>query len=194
MRWQWLTMLMVGGWLGLGCGKTVFRSHEAQFCSTNDDDDPFYECSPSTDLVCISTYSQIFGTGVDGGTPTTLPLYLCRLACTPGGPACPNNELCCPGPIVGRNYGKMHACVPESRCDNPDIPDGGFDMRPDRPGPEMGREAGGEAGSEAGGGDVPVDAPAGDTGGPDAGGGVDAVDAPAGEPDVGAGAGAGAGG
>jgi hypothetical protein len=180
MRWRWLTMLTVAGWLGLGCGKTIYRSHEAQFCSTDDDDDPFYECSPARDLVCINTYAMQFS--ADGGSKS-LPLYLCRLACTPGD-ICPNGETCCPGPISGRTYGKMHACVPDKFCDNPIVPDGGHDGRPDgrtfEAGREMGTEAGSEAGGEAGSGDGPADAPGGD--GPDAG---DPVDAPA-DPDAGA--------
>jgi hypothetical protein len=164
MRLPWLAMLVVGGLLGLGCGKTVYRSHEAQFCSIDQDDDPFYECSPSSDLVCITTYSELFKGTNDAGDKL-VPLYLCRLACDPGKDKCPGGEVCCPGKIEGKNYGKTGGCTPESRCDNPLIPDGGFDGRPDGPG---------SVPSEAG-VDRPADAPATpDTGDADAG-----ADAPA---------------
>lgn len=146
-------MLLVGGLLGLGCGKTVYRSHEAQFCSTNDDDDPFYECSPSADLVCINTYDELIRTTNDAGTQRTLPIYLCRIACNPD-ERCPNGEVCCPGQIVGRNYGRMHACVPATRCDNPIIPDGGFDARPDGRSSDVRAEVGGDSAQ-----DSPVDVP-----------------------------------
>ena len=118
MRLPWLAMLVVGGLLGLGCGKTVYRSHEAQFCSIDEDDDPFYECSPSSDLVCINTYSEAGRAAATAG-PQRMPLYLCRLACDPGKDRCPSGEVCCPGKIEGKTYGKTGACVPESRCDNP---------------------------------------------------------------------------
>jgi hypothetical protein len=162
MRLPWLAMLVVGGLVGLGCGKTVYRSHEAQFCSIDDNDDPFYECSPSSDLVCINTYSMQVGSGE---TARRVPLYLCRLACNPATDKCPGGEICCPGKIEGKTYGKSGGCVPESRCDNIPIPDGGFDARPDGPG-SMPAEAGA---------DRPADtAPAPDTGESDAG-----ADAPA---------------
>jgi hypothetical protein len=171
MRQFGLTMLMViaGGLLGPGCGKTVYRSHEAQFCSTDKDDDPFYECSPSADLVCINTYSELVLANNDAGS-RRIPLYLCRLACDPATDRCPNGELCCPGKIEGRTYGKSAACVPATKCDSPFVPDGGFDLRPDRGGGEVsGGEAGGDAPSsdapdDAGAADTPVDAPASDAG------------------------------
>jgi hypothetical protein len=169
MRLPWLAMLVIGGLLGPGCGKTVYRSHEAQFCSIKDDDDPFYECSPSSDLVCINTYSMLVGGG-DAGQQR-VPLYLCRLACDPGKDKCPGGEICCPGKIEGKTYDKSGGCVPESRCDNPLIPDGGFDGRPDGPG-SMPAEAGGDRPADTA---DTADAPATpDTGEADAG-----ADAPA---------------
>jgi hypothetical protein len=167
MRLPWLAMLVVGGLLGLGCGKTVYRSHEAQFCSIDQDDDPFYECSPSSDLVCITTYSELFKGTNDAGDKL-VPLYLCRLACDPGKDKCPGGEVCCPGKIEGKNYGKTGGCTPESRCDNRVVPDGGFDARPDGPG-SMPAEAGVDRPADT------ADAPATlDTGEADAG-----ADAPA---------------
>jgi hypothetical protein len=161
-------MLLVGGLLGLGCGKTVYRSHEAQFCSTNDDDDPFYECSPSSDLVCINTYSETVKSSNDAGSQR-VPLYLCRLACEPLKDKCPGGEICCPGKIEGKTYGKTGGCVPESRCDNILVPDGGFDLRPDGLGSAM-PEAGGDRPAET----TPADTLPADSGETDAG-----ADAPA---------------
>ena len=170
MRQPWLTMLLVGGLLGLGCGKTVYRSHEAQFCSTDPDDDPFYECSPSSDLVCIQTYSQIVQSTNDSGL-TSVPLYLCRLACEPLKDRCPNSEICCPGMISGKTYGKTGGCVPESRCDKPIVPDGGFDLRPDGVGSATEVGVGGDRTMDSP-TDSPVDAPS-EAGAADAG--VDAA-------------------
>jgi hypothetical protein len=161
-------MLLVGGLLALGCGKTVYRSHEAQFCSTDDDDDPFYECSPSSDLICINTYSETVKTSSDAGSQR-VPLYLCRLACEPLKDKCPGGEICCPGKIEGKTYGKTGGCVPESRCDNIVVPDGGFDLRPDGPGSAM-PEAGGDRPADT----TPADTVPADSGEPDAG-----ADAPA---------------
>src|SRR5262245_8932220 len=166
MRLPWLPLLVVGGLLGLGCGKTVYRSHEAQFCSTNDDDDPFYECSPSSDLVCINTYAERVTAKNDAGSQL-IPLYLCRLACNPGD-KCPGGEICCPGKIEGKTYGKTGGCVPESRCDNPLIPDGGFDGRPDGPGsarPDTGADSPVDVSTETAPDDMsPADSPEADAG------------------------------
>ena len=180
MRWLWLTLFLVGGVMGQGCGKTVYRSHEAQFCSTNQNDDPFYECSPSNDLVCINTYAEVIQSTSDAGGQQTLPIYLCRLACDPNDPKtrCPNGETCCPGPITGRNYGKMHACVPESRCDNPLIPDGGVTKQDARPVAQQ-PEAGADRVN-----DGPVDQNDGPGGGDEAGAGDAAAPVDAGDPDA----------
>jgi hypothetical protein len=90
---------------------TVYRSHEAQYCSTNPDDDPLYVCGDP--LVCVNTYSVLVrGAGPDGGTP--VPIFLCRVPCSAGGP-CPGGETCCEG--QGADSQVRWACVPESRCD-----------------------------------------------------------------------------
>jgi hypothetical protein len=106
-----------------GCGKTVLQSHEGQYCSTDDDEDPQYECSRDRDLVCIHTYNQqIYNP--DGGVQKMVPIYLCRDACNPGD-RCPNAEdVCCPGRIVGIDYNRSRACVPLRFCEMPPpIPD-----------------------------------------------------------------------
>jgi hypothetical protein len=152
---RWLCGLLVGGLLGMGCGKTVYRSHEGHYCSSTEDDDPFFECSPSYDLVCINTYAeQVRSTG---GQPTRFQdIWLCRLACNEGD-RCPDaKDRCCPGPIYGKNYGKMHACVPASMCQTVDPPDAGPDVRRDSAtdtatdGPEEDGPQPATAGSDAG--------------------------------------------
>ncbi len=126
---RWLIGLAVGGVLGLGCGKTVYRSHEGHYCSSTEDDDPFFECSPSYDLVCINTYEQ--QVQVTGGQPPRFqPIYLCRLACSPGDHCISPTDVCCPGPIYGRSYGKMHACVPAGMCQTAEVPDAGKADKP----------------------------------------------------------------
>ena len=92
----------------------VYRSHEAQYCSSNADDDPFYECAPP--LVCVNTYDELVRGGGDGGPGFgTVPIYLCRVPCQPGGAACPGvGEVCCAGLLVGGQT--QHVCVPQVRC------------------------------------------------------------------------------
>jgi hypothetical protein len=88
--------------------RPVFRSHEAQFCSSAADDDPIYECTPP--LVCVNTYNELVRPG-DGGT---VPIFLCRAPCQPGVAACGAGDICCPGALAGGQ--SQSACVPESRC------------------------------------------------------------------------------
>jgi hypothetical protein len=142
--------------LGMGCGKTVYRSHEGHYCSSTADDDPFFECSPSYDLICINTYAEpIEQTG--GQPPRFQEIFLCRLACTPGD-RCPDaRDVCCTGPIYGRNYGKEAACVPAGQCQTVVAPDAGADTRrdtaatPDAPEPDAGTPAPDTAGPDTGG-------------------------------------------
>ena len=91
--------------------RPVYRSHEGQFCSSDPDDDPLYLCGGS--LICVNTYAvQVRGAGPDGGS--AVPLFLCRVPCSAGGP-CPGGETCCEGRGADRQV--LWACVPESRCD-----------------------------------------------------------------------------
>lgn len=107
-------------------GRAIYISHESHYCSSTSDDDPYYECSPSRDLVCISTFSRTFPQ--TNGPPKTVDLWLCQMACTPGDGTCAAGEVCCPGPIYGRSYGKTHACAPAEQCDR--LPaDAGADAR-----------------------------------------------------------------
>ena len=117
----------------MGCGKTVYRSHEGHYCSSTRDDDPFFECSPSYDYVCINTYAEQVQTS-GGQEPRFQEIYLCRMACDPTirNPCLDLRDVCCKGPIFGRDYGKQHACVPAGQCQTQqDEPDGG--ARQDRP-------------------------------------------------------------
>jgi hypothetical protein len=91
----------------------VYRSHEAQYCSSNADDDPFYECAPP--LVCVNTYDELVRGGGDGGPGfRPVPIYLCRVPCQPGG-ACASGEICCAGALTDGQT--QHACVQQSRCE-----------------------------------------------------------------------------
>ncbi len=131
---RWLASILVagllGGGLGLGCGKTVYRSHEGQYCSSTEGDDPYFECSPSYDLICINTYAeQVLQPG--NAPPSFTEIFLCRLACEEG-QRCPDTkDVCCKGPVYGRDYGKTHACVPAGMCQTVDPPDAGPDTRRD---------------------------------------------------------------
>jgi hypothetical protein len=165
----------LGGLLGPGCGKTVYRSHEAQYCSTDDNEDPFYECSPAFNLVCATTHSEALQNTPDGGQRVFVDRYTCRLACDPGDRCPVGTDICCPAKnIVGRDYGKNSVCVPEPMCQTITPGDGGVDARPDR---FSTIDSPGEAGT----GDVPApgdaaDAASGAEAGVDAAAPVDAGD------------------
>jgi hypothetical protein len=151
---RWLIGLAVGGVLGLGCGKTVYRSYEGHFCSSTENDDPFFECSPTYDLVCIHTYDQQVQT-MGGQPPKYLPIYLCRLACAEGD-HCPDpQDVCCKGEIHGRDYGKIRACVPAGQCQTEEAPDAGKadkprDTAPEIDGPESQESTDGPASPDGG--------------------------------------------
>lgn len=116
MRWSALLIAGVTAVLAAGCNKTVYRAYESQYCSSDDDEDPFRECARSSDLVCINTYKMSYPQS-DGRPPVVRDMWLCRLACDPATPtACRPDEVCCPGPIFGRTYGFTHACVQPSYC------------------------------------------------------------------------------
>jgi hypothetical protein len=108
-----------------GCGKTVYQSHEGHYCSIDDNEDPNYQCSRTRDLVCITTYAETIK-APDGGVQRTVPIYLCRQPCEPGNRCPMADDVCCPGMIVGRDYGATHGCVPLRFCEMPPpTPDAG---------------------------------------------------------------------
>ncbi len=91
------------------CSQVRTISEESIACSFDEDDDPFRECNISAaDLVCIGTYRK----GQDG---KAIP-YVCRMACDTSA-QCNGEDVCCRGPIYGRNFGKQAACVPSKLCD-----------------------------------------------------------------------------
>jgi hypothetical protein len=101
------------------CEKTVFRAYDSQYCSSKEDDEPYYECAKGDDLVCINTYDETFGSQ-DGRPPVTIPVYACHLGCDPHNPtACQAGEVCCPGKIYGRTYNFDHACTLPRFCAGP---------------------------------------------------------------------------
>lgn len=115
---RWLFLFCVVGLVGAGCEKTIYRSHESQYCSSTDDDDPYYECSRSSDLVCINTYEKSYPQ-TDNRPDKVVSMWLCREACDPTVKnPCMGEEICCPGAIFGKDYGKKHACVLREFCDS----------------------------------------------------------------------------
>jgi hypothetical protein len=102
-----------------GCGKSTIRTYEAQACSTNQSDDPFLLCSPAYDLICISThYFPVTNPQEmvkwDGGVR---PVWVCRLACVTDDDCNMGGDVCCPGMIYGKDYGKKAGCAPRDQCD-----------------------------------------------------------------------------
>lgn len=168
--------------LGGACEKTIYKSHESHFCSHDQNDDPFYECSRSQDLVCINTYRMSYPSA-DGKPPVVRDMWLCRIACVPGDMerGCPTGEVCCPGPITGRNYGAAHACVTPNYC--PGLAVGGGDggrpmdarVLPEGPVVEAGAETATDATSDGGADNAASDAGAPETGADAA---PDVIDAP----------------
>jgi hypothetical protein len=102
--------------------RPVYGSHESQYCSPSEDDDPFFVCSKSSELICIATYTKRYP------QPSQAPdkvvtMWICRHGCTPGDGACAADEICCPGLTFGVTYGKSHACVLPEFCGP--LPDAG---------------------------------------------------------------------
>ncbi len=91
-----------------GLGKSKIRAGDGQHCTTSSSEDPVFTCSPAYDLACIATYKH---------QVSNEPVYVCRLVCTPGDRCLYPSDICCPGTIHGKTYGKMHACVPVRDCD-----------------------------------------------------------------------------
>jgi hypothetical protein len=103
---------------GVGCSNSTMRTYESHACSTNQSDNPLLVCSPAYDLVCINTYSVMVtnpkeAAKFDGGIRQ---VYVCRLACSTKADCPQAGDVCCPGDIYGKDYGKMAGCVPPSLC------------------------------------------------------------------------------
>jgi hypothetical protein len=122
---RWLMLFLSVGLVGAGCGKTVYRSHEGQFCSSTSDDELYYECSKASDLVCINTYSMNYSQP-NNQPDKVVPIWLCREACDPTAknPCINSQEVCCPGTLFGRDYSSKrannpmpHACALREFCD-----------------------------------------------------------------------------
>src|SRR4051812_29547017 len=117
-----LRFVIVAGVLmfaGAGCTNSSIRAQEGQACSIHSGDDPLLVCTPAADLVCISTYTVPVTNAkeapkYDGGIRS---VYVCRLACATDGDCARNpGEICCPGSIYGKDYGKTAGCVMASLC------------------------------------------------------------------------------
>jgi len=87
----------------LGCSKVKVRSYIGGPCSTSSDEDPFYECDPAYDLVCMDNVG-------DGK-------YFCRIPCKLDPPTpCEKGDVCCPGEIHGDDLGYERGCTPKLQC------------------------------------------------------------------------------
>jgi len=126
--------ILLGGALGASaCSKGQIRSGETAFCSTDSSDDPQYICDPGMDLICINTYAIPVTDPRemrkwDGGIR---PVYVCRLACEKTEDCPIVGDVCCPGTIHGKTYGKDKGCTPETLC--PPLLGGGDAGAVDRP-------------------------------------------------------------
>jgi hypothetical protein len=178
--------LAIAGLLGAaGCGKSTIREYEAQACSTNQSDDPFLVCSPAYDLVCITTHTVLVTNPKeaqkwDGGLR---PVWVCRIACSADTDCIQGGDVCCPGMIYGKDYGKKAGCVPRGMCEAlRNSMDAAAPPNPDGPPPAVDAPAPDAAGADARDGGAGADG-AGADGGAGADATVDAGaagDAPAG--------------
>jgi hypothetical protein len=128
-----LLALACGSSAGTGDGGAFHKdasapltAQESHACSIFPDDDPQLVCSTGQDLVCITTYSRHVtdpqdAVRFDGGLRQ---VFVCRFPC--GNAAdCPPGDVCCPGTIFGKTFGKMAGCVPPGSCETAPGPDGG---------------------------------------------------------------------
>jgi hypothetical protein len=116
MRPAILMVLCLG--LGSACDKSIYRSAEGQFCSSTDDDDPYYECLLGMGLVCANTYAKPV-LDEKGENLRFQPVWLCRQACAPGGVCFQAGDVCCKTTVFGRSYpDRPYACTPEANCDD----------------------------------------------------------------------------
>lgn len=104
----------------------IIRAQEGHACSTTPDDDPQLVCTTAQDLVCITTYSRAVtdpqqAAKYDGGLR---PVFVCRFPCATSADCAQQGDICCPGSIFGKTFGKAAACVPPGSCEAIP-PDGG---------------------------------------------------------------------
>jgi len=97
----------------------VVRSQEGQACSTAPGDDPLLVCTTAQDLICISTYGRMVTrpeeqVKYDGGVR---PVFVCRYPCGTAAECAQPGDVCCPGQIHGKTFGKTAACVPAASCE-----------------------------------------------------------------------------
>jgi hypothetical protein len=117
-----------GGGQGGTTDAPSIRAQEGHACSTSPDDDPQLVCTTGMDLVCISTYSRTVtnpeeARKFDGGIRQ---VFVCRMPCSADSDCPQPGDICCPGPIHGKTFGKMAACVPPGSCETqPRAADGG---------------------------------------------------------------------
>ena len=147
----------LGTW---ACSKVTLRAFDGIACSTDPDEDPQRVCSPSQDLVCITTYTVTVRNSQEAPKfPNGRQVYVCRLACDPATGCILSGDVCCPGRIHGRTYGLMHGCVPPEFCDSMDA--GTADVRPpadSAPRPDAPPDAAPDAASPDGVPDAPASA------------------------------------
>jgi hypothetical protein len=122
---RWLCLFVAVGLVGAGCEKTVYRSHESQYCSPSDDDEPYFECARSSDLICINTYEKFYAQP-NNQPDKAVQMWACHEACDPTAknPCVGPTEICCPGNLFGRDYPAKrannpmpYACVLREFCD-----------------------------------------------------------------------------
>jgi hypothetical protein len=132
--WLFLAAISVAA-----CTTSTLRSQEGHACSTSSSDDPQLVCTPAQDLVCISTYTRIVTNPTeamkfDGGIRH---VFVCRINCNTADDCLQEGDVCCPGIIYGKTYGKMGGCTPYSACDRLSPDDGGTtddaEVSPDAP-------------------------------------------------------------
>ncbi len=148
-------LIAVAAACAYACGKSTIRSFDGVACSTDPSEDPQYICSPTRDLVCISTFTVMImnereAMRWDGGVR---PVYVCRLACSLDEECRQAGEICCPGHIYGKTYGKSRGCALVQDCH---AIDAGVPEAPARP-PDGGARPDGAG--DAGDPDAPADAP-----------------------------------
>ncbi len=178
MRFAIATTIALGlGLAGIGCNHERIRQGESHYCSTDEDEQPYYECSPAFDQVCIATTTQEV-LDDQGRVLRVEDRYVCRETCTPETGCKRADDVCCPGKTYKSRFASKYACVPSDSCSatagDAGAPgdagggrrdaarDGGGAADGGVPGPDGGGAAdgGGDAAAGADDGGASVDAPA----------------------------------